>query len=102
MRGLIVLIISAFFAPLLKAEVYTKEQVKEHDNEISCWIIIDEKVFDVTRYLERHPKKGRKELIESCGKDATKGWNQKGDKQKPHSAKARKQLEGYEIGHLKQ
>ncbi len=83
---------------MLHAAAYHLEQVKQHNDEISCWIIIESKVYDVTKYLGKHPKKGRQELIESCGKDATEGWRLKGQKQKPHSQKASETLKKYEIG----
>ncbi len=83
------------------ASTYSREQVAKHADEISCWIVIEGKVYDVTSYLAKHPKKGRKELIESCGKDATDGWKNKGEKKKPHSKKAEDSLKRYQLGEFK-
>jgi cytochrome b involved in lipid metabolism len=47
------------------------EEVKNHDNENDCWLIIGEYVFDLTKFLNYHPG-GRRLLLKSAGKDATK------------------------------
>jgi len=36
-------------------KVYTREEVKTHDKENDCWIIIEDKVYDVTKFLPLHP-----------------------------------------------
>lgn len=35
--------------------VYTRREVAEHWQESDCWIIIGNKVYDVTRFLAKHP-----------------------------------------------
>jgi cytochrome b involved in lipid metabolism len=34
---------------------YTKEEVLTHNKEGDCWIIIDDQVFDVSKFLSIHP-----------------------------------------------
>lgn len=31
---------------------FTKEEVKQHNSEQSCWVIFDDKVYDVTAFLD--------------------------------------------------
>lgn len=34
---------------------FTKEEVAKHDTEDDCWMIIHNKVYDVTEYVGEHP-----------------------------------------------
>ena len=35
--------------------VYTPAEVSKHCFQHDCWVIIDNKVYDVTSYVPRHP-----------------------------------------------
>ena len=50
---------------------YTLEEVSEHNNEKSLWLVVDGKVYDVTSFLEKHPG-GRNAFLKYAGKDVTK------------------------------
>lgn len=34
---------------------YTASEVSEHSNSSSCWLILDNKVYDVTVFIPKHP-----------------------------------------------
>lgn len=71
---------------------YTATEVATHSSASSCWLILDAKVYDVTKFIPSHP--GGNDILKGCGKDATKMFSKH-----PESAKAMK--EQFYIGDLK-
>ncbi|KAJ1662407.1 hypothetical protein IW140_005907 [Coemansia sp. RSA 1813] len=49
----------------------TVKEISEHSKRDDCWIIIFDKVYNVTRYLDFHPG-GRGQIMRAAGKDGTK------------------------------
>lgn len=49
---------------------FTRDDVAKHNTEADCWVIIGERVLDVTKFLGRHPG-GKKAILIYAGKDAT-------------------------------
>ncbi|RYR06290.1 hypothetical protein Ahy_B06g086045 isoform A [Arachis hypogaea] len=43
---------------------YTKSEVSTHNKRTDCWIIIKNKVYDVTSYVEEHPGATPKSVLE--------------------------------------
>ncbi|XP_057468850.1 cytochrome b5-like [Actinidia eriantha] len=77
-----------------KQRVFTLSQVAQHKSKKDCWLIINGRVLDVTKFLEEHPG-GEEVLLESAGKDATKDFNDIG-----HSQAAKNLLVKYQVGFL--
>ncbi|XP_070056287.1 cytochrome b5-like [Nicotiana tabacum] len=77
-----------------KERVFTLSQITQHKSKQDCWILINGRVLDVTKFLEEHPG-GEEVLIESAGKDATKEFEDIG-----HSKAAKNLLLKYQVGYI--
>ncbi|XP_062109116.1 cytochrome b5 [Humulus lupulus] len=75
-------------------KVFTLAQVSEHNTPKDCWLIINGKVYDVTKFLEDHPG-GDDVLLSATGKDATDDFEDVG-----HSDSARDMLKEYYVGEI--
>lgn len=53
------------------SQTFTKDQVASHNKADSLWVIIDEDVYDLTKFQDEHPG-GKKILQRVAGKDASK------------------------------
>lgn len=79
-----------------KLRQYTLKEVAAHCTIDSCWMIIFDRVYDLTEFIEYHPG-GYEIMIEYAGADATNAFNEK-----PHTIEASVMLEKYLIGELVQ
>lgn len=75
-------------------DVYSLSEVSEHDSYNDCWIILYDKVFDVTQFLLEHPG-GEDVIMEHAGRDATISFRTVG-----HSVPALQSLDEYLVGIL--
>ncbi|VDK71274.1 unnamed protein product [Onchocerca ochengi] len=73
---------------------YTTAEVAAHNDVSSTWIIIDNNVYDVTKFLQEHPG-GDEVLLEQAGRDATESFKDTG-----HSRDAVEMTKEYLIGYL--
>ncbi|ENN76258.1 cytochrome b5 [Dendroctonus ponderosae] len=81
---------------LLANKPISLQEVSWHDTFNDCWIVIYDRVYDITDFLNEHPG-GEDILVEHAGRDATVAFRGSG-----HSAQAIKALDKYLIGELPQ
>ncbi|KAH9946807.1 FMN-dependent dehydrogenase-domain-containing protein [Amylocystis lapponica] len=55
------------------ARVLSLQEVAEHSTPSSCWVIIKDRVYDVTDFLPNHPG-GAKIILKYAGRDATAAY----------------------------
>ncbi|KAF2078015.1 hypothetical protein CYY_000653 [Polysphondylium violaceum] len=72
---------------------YTYDQIKVHNKKTDFWTIFDDKVYDLTAFLDKHP--GGDIIMECAGKDSTSLFLDIG-----HSFDAVRLLDEYYIGKL--
>jgi cytochrome b involved in lipid metabolism len=80
---------------IVKDNVYTLEQVAQHNTESDAWIVIEDVVYDVTKYVDEHP--GGLLIMDGVGKDATELFKY----EFPHTEYAETVLAQFKIGRLK-
>ena len=81
-------------------KTFTKEDIEKHNKETDCWIIFAGGVYDVTKFMQRHPG-GKEKLLKFAGKDGTNAFNTKGNG-KGHIPMAVNFRESMKIGILKE
>ena len=88
-----------------QAKTFTMNEVAQHDSKEDCWATISGDVYDLTKFINRHP--GGDEILRACGTDATtlftKRQTQEGQavgSGSPHSQAASEQLAKLKIGTL--
>lgn len=77
-------------------KAYPMVEVARHTSPSDCWMVVDGKVYDVTKFLDEHPG-GEDIMLDSSGRDATREFEDVG-----HSGEARAQLEELLIGSLRE
>merc|ERR1712228_616687 len=79
-------------------KIFSLEEVEKHKQssgeDKSIWMVIHDKVYDVTKFLDEHPG-GEEILVEHAGQDATEPFEDVG-----HSTDARDMMKDYLIGEL--
>lgn len=83
---------------------YTMQEVSEHNRKGDCWLVIHNKVYDVSEFSYKH----NKNILLGCGKVATKLFETRTTEDgkkigsgKPHSNYARELIKKFYIGELK-
>ncbi|GFS07140.1 cytochrome b5 [Elysia marginata] len=77
-----------------ESKVFRLADVKTHNDAKSTYLVVHNKVYDVTKFLEEHPG-GEEVLLEQAGGDATEAFEDVG-----HSTDARDLMEDYFVGDL--
>ena len=78
----------------VKLRQFTLKEVAMHCTSESCWMIVFDKVYDLTDFNDFHPG-GHEIMLEYAGTDATNAFNEK-----PHTIDAAEMLKKYLIGEL--
>ncbi|KAI1727174.1 cytochrome b5-like heme/Steroid binding domain-containing protein [Ditylenchus destructor] len=73
---------------------FTVEEVSKHNSSDSVWIIIEGKVYDVTKFIDEHPG-GSDVILENAGEECTDAFKDIG-----HSSDAVEMREEYLIGRI--
>ncbi|KAJ2784694.1 hypothetical protein H4R18_000985 [Coemansia javaensis] len=76
-------------------KTFVADEIATHNTRKDIWIVINGRVYDVTRFLEEHPG-GEEVILEYAGRDATEAFEDIG-----HSDDARDMLKDFFIGNLK-
>jgi len=80
----------------------TIDEISKHNTGSDCWLLINNKVYNVTSFLFQHPG-GAGTITPHCGKEATNAFNTKDvSARNPHSSFAASLLTNYYIGDLNQ
>lgn len=75
---------------------YTLGDVAKHNTPNNCWLIISNKVYNATNFLDVHPG-GSQAIIPYCGMDATVAFNSVSK----HDSRAQVALSTIIIGSIK-
>ncbi|KAG2216148.1 hypothetical protein INT45_003774 [Circinella minor] len=79
----------------MSAQIFSTADVAKHNTKSDLWVVIHNKVYDITKFVQEHPG-GEEVLLDEAGKDATEAFEDIG-----HSDEAREfYLAKYEIGEL--
>ena len=83
-------------------KLITSTEVAKHNTSNDCWIIVNNKIYDVSQYLKFNLHPGENATITPyCGKEATRAFDTKDrSNPKPHSTNANSMLTDYYVGDL--
>jgi len=76
----------------------SKMQVAAHSAPSDCWVIVSDKVYNLTDFLSLHPA-GPERITPFCGQDGTQAFTTRGG-DNPHPAQANDTLQAYYVGDL--
>ncbi|DAA79122.1 TPA_exp: Uncharacterized protein A8136_2907 [Trichophyton benhamiae CBS 112371] len=74
---------------------FTLKEVAAHSTKKDLYVVIHEKVYDCSSFIDEHPG-GEEVLLDVAGQDSTEAFEDVG-----HSDEAREILEGLKVGTLK-
>ncbi|KAI3320310.1 cytochrome b5 [Xylariaceae sp. AK1471] len=77
------------------AKEFTYQDVAEHNTKKDLYVVIHDKVYDTTKFIDEHPG-GEEVLLDVGGQDATEAFEDVG-----HSDEARETLENLYVGDVK-
>ena len=72
---------------------YTVNEVQKHNTVNDCWLIANNKIYNVTEFISKHPI-GPDSILKKAGQICTQDYDF-------HKKSGRKIWEKYEIGYVK-
>lgn len=94
-----------FFLSLLSQNVSAQDnpislkEVQSHETANDCWIIVNNKVYDITKLIKDHDTKCTEmKLSDFCGKDASAKWSEKESSDHAHKHRSVLKFESRQIG----
>ncbi|ORY74786.1 inositolphosphorylceramide-B C-26 hydroxylase [Leucosporidium creatinivorum] len=78
-----------------RTRIYTLEDVRHHSKSGNCWVVHDNKIYDVTTFIEDHPG-GDDLILEYAGRDITTVMSD--PLEHSHSDSAFSLLQSYQVG----
>ena len=78
----------------------TSANVAKHNTNTDCWIIVNNRVYDISGYASSHPG-GTRNITNYCGKESTSAYDTKGGRGGGHSSNADQELSQFFVGNLK-
>lgn len=84
-------------------KTYSASEIAKHNSDGDCWLIINNNVYSVGSFMDRHPS-GAYTILPYCGQEATQAFDTKGrgSRGRGHSYQANQLLNDYLIGTLQQ
>jgi len=82
-------------------------EISKHNNANDCWMLINNKVYEITSYFGKHPG-GSRTMASTCGTDATAAYStkdpsaQSSSSRIAHSSNAQNLLSEYYLGDFNQ
>jgi len=75
------------------------DQIALHNTSSDCWVVVNNRVYDVTDFIPQHPG-GPEAILPLCGKDATSAFESRNGRG-PHPQRAQEKLDAsYFVGPL--
>jgi cytochrome b involved in lipid metabolism len=87
--------------------ILNMEEIAKHNKQSDCWLLISDKVYNITSYFGSHPG-GSGTMALTCGKDATAAYYTQdpyatsSSTRSAHSSRAKSLLSNYYLGDLNQ
>jgi cytochrome b involved in lipid metabolism len=53
---------------------FTQEEVATHNTEQDCWVIVNETIYNLTKFMNNHPG-GKQSILNVAGKDGSAIFN---------------------------
>lgn len=59
----------------VSTKIHTLSEIESHNSQTSCWSVINNKVYDLTAWIDEHPG-GSSQILSICGTDGSSAFNE--------------------------